>query len=205
MPGTASSSLQAKSGVPNKNSFLSSRLQSRPDPAMHTLRTERLVLEPLLESHAAEMFRVLIDPLIYTFLHERPPFTEDELRARYRFLEKRRSPDGTNELLTWVVRDTEGELYGLVSAEVFAKGTADLSVVLTPRVWRRGYAYEAMGAVMKELERNRRVSVFFGTVAPRNDAAIKLLQRLGFRMESVRPEEVRLNNGNLIFVTGRGS
>lgn len=173
---------------------------------MRILRTDRLVLEPLQEAHASEMFRVLVDPIIHTFLQERPPFTEDELRARNRLLEKRKSPDGANDLFSWVVRDIGGEMFGFVTATVFARGTAELAVVLSPRVWRKGYAREALGTVMKDLQKRHRVNAFFATAAPRNDPAIKLFQRLGFRLGDRADFDVRpVGEGELLFTAGRGA
>ena len=137
---------------------------------MRNLRTERLVLEPLVETHAAEMFRVLVDPIIYTFLHERPPFTEEELRARYRFLEKRRSPDGCNDWFSWVIRDEQGDGLGFVQAVVYPRRTADLFVVMAPRAWGQGFAREALGGVIRELGTNGGVSSFLrdGVAAQRS-------------------------------------
>lgn len=171
---------------------------------MRTIRTDRLVLEPLQEAHASEMFRVLVDPIIYTFLHERPPFTEDELRARHRFLEKRRSPDGTNDWFSWVVRDTGGEMFGYVLAMIHARGTADLNVVLAPRRWRQGFAREAIGAVMRELAHTQKTATFFATVSPRNDPAIKLFQAMGYKLANRGDFDMpAVDDGDLIFVLER--
>jgi ribosomal-protein-alanine N-acetyltransferase len=148
---------------------------------MRKLSTERLVLEPLQETHAPEMFRVLVDPIIYTFLHERPPFTEEELRARFRFLEKRLSPDGRAEWLSWVIRDHAGDGLGFLHLENYPEGVAGISVVLAPRAWRNGYAREAVAAVIREFAQHHRVGGFFATISPRNEAALRLFGKLGFR------------------------
>ncbi len=168
---------------------------------MKILRTERLVLEPLQEAHASEMFRIIGDPLIYTFLHERPPFTEEELRARYRFLERRRSPDGAHEWLSWVIRGPGGEVHGHVNAIVHGRGSGDLSVILSPRLWRQGFGREALKAVIAELRENHRATSFFATISPRNDLAIGLFQHLGCKLVSRADFDLRaVDNGDLIFV-----
>jgi [ribosomal protein S5]-alanine N-acetyltransferase len=148
---------------------------------MRKLSTERLVLEPLQESHAPELFRVLVDPIIYTFLHERPPFTEEELRARFRFLEKRLAPDGRSEWLSWAIRDHAGDGLGFLHAENYPEGVAGISVVLAPRAWRNGFAREAVAAVIRELAQQRGVAGFFATISPRNEPALRLFEKLGFR------------------------
>jgi RimJ/RimL family protein N-acetyltransferase len=170
---------------------------------MKILRTDRLVLEPLQEAHAPELFRALVDPIVYTYLHERPPFTEDELRARYRFLEKRKSPDGGRDWFCWAIRGPGGEMHGHVSAIVHSRGAVDLGVVLTPRVWRQGIAHESLLAVMRELQLNHGASAFFMTIPPRNDLAIALAQRLGLRLVSRADFDLRaVDDGELIFVSG---
>ncbi|APV50914.1 hypothetical protein BWI17_15180 [Betaproteobacteria bacterium GR16-43] len=170
---------------------------------MKILRTDRLVLEPLQEAHAPELFRALVDPIVYTYLHERPPFTEEELRARFRFLEKRRSPNGVHDWFCWAIRGPGGEMHGHLSAIVHARGAVDLGVVLTPRVWRQGMAHESLLAVMRELQSSHRANAFFMTMSPRNDLGIALAQRLGLRLVSRADFDLRaVDNGDLIFVSG---
>ena len=168
---------------------------------MRTLTTERLSLEPLCESHAAEMFRILGDPVIYTFLKERPPFTEDEVRARYRYLEGRRSPDGTQEWLNWIVRDVDGEALGYVQATVYDQGIADVAYVLTPMAWGRGYAKEATHAMIRELGDGYGVKQCYASVAPRNGPSIGVILALGFQPVSAEECQHRatIDTGDLVF------
>lgn len=170
---------------------------------MKELTTERLTLEPLVEAHAPELFRVLVDPIIYTFLRERPPFTEEELRARYRFLEGRRSPDGLSEWLSWALRERDGGLCGTVRADCRSGGAAGLSAVLAPRVWGRGYAREALACVIADLAQRQGVSRFFATLSPRNEPGHRLVANLGFT--PCEPDEAPpfvLDAGDLIYVRG---
>jgi hypothetical protein len=86
---------------------------------MRTLATDRLHLEPQLAAHADEMFVVLSDPAIYEFENQPPP-PAGWLRARYARLESRRSADGRDQWLNWVLRLHTGELIGYVQASIFA-------------------------------------------------------------------------------------
>ena len=74
---------------------------------MRTLETAALTLEPLTVRHADEMFAVLGDPAIYEYENE-PPASLDALRRRYAALESRRSPDGSEGWLNWVIRLPSG-------------------------------------------------------------------------------------------------
>ncbi|HKO67308.1 MAG TPA: hypothetical protein VJU53_05840, partial [Burkholderiaceae bacterium] len=71
---------------------------------MQTLVTPALTLEPLLASHAEEMFEVLSDEAIYQYLDYEAPVSADHLRTVYQRLEARRSPDGQQVWLNWVIR-----------------------------------------------------------------------------------------------------
>jgi hypothetical protein len=79
------------------------------------------VLEPQTVAHAEEMFEVLSDPAIYEFENE-PPESLEWLRERYRKLETRRSADGTQHWLNWVIRLPTSELAGYVQATVHPDG-----------------------------------------------------------------------------------
>ena len=60
---------------------------------MKTSCTLRCILEPQVEAHAEEMFKVLSDPAIYEFENIPPPSVE-RLAVGYRLRESRTSPDG---------------------------------------------------------------------------------------------------------------
>ena len=70
---------------------------------MHVIETGSLTLEPQTAAHAEEMFAVLSDPAIYEHENEPPPSLE-WLRARFAQLESRRSANGQEQWLNWVIR-----------------------------------------------------------------------------------------------------
>ena len=70
---------------------------------MQTLHTERPRLEPLRRAHAPAMFPLLQDPTIYTHLDHGPPPSLEHLEGVYTRLEARRSPDGREQWLNWIV------------------------------------------------------------------------------------------------------
>jgi len=90
-------------------------------------------------AHAVEMFAVLSDPAIYEFEGEPPPSLE-RLVAGYRRSESRRSPDGREQLLNWVVRLPSGELAGYVQAAIAAGGHCYVGLEFASRFWRKGIA-----------------------------------------------------------------
>jgi len=84
---------------------------------MRIIATPTLTLEPQTVAHAEEMFAVLSDPAIYEYENEAPPSLE-WLRTRFVKLESRRSADGQQQWLNWVIRLPTSELIGFVQATV---------------------------------------------------------------------------------------
>jgi RimJ/RimL family protein N-acetyltransferase len=146
---------------------------------MRTIRTERLVLEPQTASHAEEMLAVLSDPAIYEY-ENAPPRSLEWLRERFAKLETRRSADGTEHWLNWVIRIPSSELIGYVQATVHPDGRAAIAYELASRFWGRGLASAAVQAIVPALREDygaRRLSAVFKR---RNHRSQRLLERLGF-------------------------
>lgn len=97
---------------------------------MQTIVTTELTLEPLRTSHAEEMFEVLGDEAIYRYLDYSPPSSVEHLRGVYAKLEARRSPDGSEAWLNWVIRPQGESLVGYVQATVAAGRSAHVAYVL---------------------------------------------------------------------------
>ena len=140
------------------------------------IRTARLVLEPLSVAHAPAMFALLSDPTIYTYLDYGPPSSLEHVERGYAQLETRRSPDGLEEWLNWIVT-RDGVPIGFVQATIYPDRSANVAYILGSAYWGCGYAHEAVEAMLAELEGCRP----FATVDERNARSIRLLERLGFR------------------------
>lgn len=147
---------------------------------MRELRAGRLLLEPQVAAHAAEMFAVLADPAIYEF-EGAPPKSRSWLARRFAGLEARRSPDGKERWLNWVVRLPNGELAGYVQATIGASGIAHIAYVLASRYWRRGIGKASVGAMIEELAAAYGVTAYAATLKSGNHRSRALLRSLGFR------------------------
>ncbi len=171
---------------------------------MHALHTPRLVLEPLRREHAAAMFPLLQDPSIYTHLDHGPPPTLAHLEGVYTRLEARRSPDGREQWLNWILFPRESAEQGkehataahqaaepaaplgVVQATVLAGGRAWVAYELPAAHRGRGHAREAVQAMMAELAASFGVQQFMATVEADNERSIHLLRKLGFREASAQ-------------------
>lgn len=146
---------------------------------MHAIAGEGVTLEPQLASHAAELYAVISDPALYTFIDDKAPASETALRERLARLESRRSPDGTEHWLNWIVRNGAGEVVGYVQATVTPDHAAEIAYVLGRAHWRKGYAFAACAAMIGELRRTYGVTRLTATLDPDNTASLALLRKLG--------------------------
>lgn len=146
---------------------------------MRNVGATRLILEPQMASHATEMFAVLSDPAIYTYENS-PPSSREWLRTRFEKLESRRSPDGSQLWLNWVVRLRSGQLIGYVQATVLQNGKAAIAYEFSSAYWGLGLAQEAAGALIRELVEHYEVSYLTAVARSANVRSMRLLERLGF-------------------------
>ncbi|HYR35310.1 MAG TPA: GNAT family N-acetyltransferase [Burkholderiales bacterium] len=162
---------------------------------MQAIKTGRLSLEPQVAAHAEEMFAILSDPAIYE--HENaPPCSLEWLRERYTRLESRRSADGEQQWLNWVIRLPGGELIGYVQATVFPGGRAAIAYELASRYWGRGLAREACQAMLAALAAEYGVRSAHAVFKRTNTRSSRLLDRLGFTPApgdgEAEPDELRM-------------
>ncbi len=138
-----------------------------------------MVLEPQTVAHAEAMFAVLSDPAIYEYENE-PPASLAWLTARFAKLESRRSADGREHWLNWVVRLPSSALAGYVQATIDPKGHAAIAYVFSSEHWGRGIARQAVAAMIAELARHHHVRHFVAVLKRDNLRSSRLLDRLGF-------------------------
>ena len=156
---------------------------------MQTLTAGALVLEPLTALHAEAMFNALADPEIYRYLDYPAPPSLEYLRTRYTKLETRRSADGSEAWLNWVVRVPGEAPLGHLQATVLPSGDAWVAYVLNSKHWGRSVAHTAMQTMIGHLAEAYGVRCYMATVEIDNLRSIRLLVRLGFRIATA--DEVR--------------
>jgi RimJ/RimL family protein N-acetyltransferase len=151
---------------------------------MRTLQAGGLTLEPQTAAHAPEMFVLLSDPVLCEYLDSGPPSDVAWLTERFSRLETRRSGDGLEHWLNWVLRVPGQGLVGFVQATVHADGSAHVAYELGRAFWGRGWATQATSAMVQELADHYAVQSAFATVDKRNVRSIRVLERLGFTVAS---------------------
>lgn len=142
------------------------------------LSTPRLDLLPIDRSHASAMFSILDDPALHEFTGGNPPEDVDALSRLYEWWEQRRSPDGSELWLNWVLWDRElDELVGHLQAGV---GPAFAAVAwVVGRRWQgRGYASEAATELVTWLL-SVGVKDIRASIHPDHVASIRVAERAG--------------------------
>lgn len=154
---------------------------------MRLLATDLCTLEPQVEAHAHEMYAVLSDPAIYEFERE-PPLSPESLAERFRRLESRRSVNGREIWLNWVVRVPSGQLTGYVQATIPSEGLAFIAYEFASQFWRQGLATAALRAMLTELVTRYNVTLAVAVLKRANYRSLGLLRKLSFEEAKDRGE-----------------
>jgi [ribosomal protein S5]-alanine N-acetyltransferase len=157
-------------------------------------------LEARTTAHAEELYSVLVDPNLYAFLDELPPQSVDALRQKLARSESRKSPDGLEHWLNWVVRDAPGQMIGYVQTTIYENGEANLAYVIGSAHWGRGLAYRAVEQMIRIVAAEFGVKKFFIVSERANARSLHLAERLGFKtlasdtvaQKNLTPSEVLL-------------
>jgi [ribosomal protein S5]-alanine N-acetyltransferase len=152
-------------------------------------RTERLVLRPAAAADAEAMWPVLGDPALYQWIARKPPASRAEVEDRMTRISQRTAEGRADQWLNWTVWLLEsGDAVGIVETTVPPTHVASLGYLFGSAFWGRGYASEAVSAVIALLEAAGMVA-FEATIDTRNFASRALASRLGFTLLETRRSE----------------
>ena len=144
---------------------------------MEEIHGRRVVLVELRSSDAEELEALLDDPFI------RGALAVDDiegLRRRFAAWESRRSPDGGQTWLNWVVRSRD-DRRALGWAQATVQGaTASVAYALLGAERGHGYASDAVRAVTGRLRATPGVSEVTATIAEENPASERVARAAGF-------------------------
>ena len=142
--------------------------------------SRRLVAELVEERHAECVHPIVQDPALYTFIPDEPPSLL-QLQERYRFWQRRVSPDGTEYWLNYVLfLSASNECVGTLQAGVnLTTREASVAYMITTSCQKRGLGAEALGALINHLQTHYDVRVIKAWIDTRNRASIRLVERLG--------------------------
>jgi len=138
---------------------------------MTVLKTERLVLRPARPDDVEAFHAIMSDPRAMRYWSTPPHATLDETREWVASMAERSAG---------ACQDFVIELDGRAVGKAGCFKLPEIGYILHPDVWGRGYAREAMAAVITHIFATRDVEKLVADVDPRNEASIGLMTRLGF-------------------------
>lgn len=146
--------------------------------------TGRLVLRELVPGDATEFLRLRSDPGVLTFLPFGPMPSREEALA---FIGRMDAARTGNQSITWAIAlHDRPELIGTIVLWNFSteKQRAEVGYMLLPEYHGKGYAREALDAVLDYGFADLGLHAVEAVVDPRNRASVTLLERAGFRREA---------------------
>ncbi|NEA40210.1 GNAT family N-acetyltransferase [Streptomyces sp. SID11385] len=151
------------------------------------LRTSRLLVRRFRPEDASALAAYRTLPEVARYQGWSAPVTEDEARRLVREFTAA-DPDAPGWFQYAVEERESGVLVGDVGVRLDANGMqADLGFTLAPAAQGRGYATEAVRAVLGDLFERRGLRRVSAVCDARNHASARLLERVGFRREGMRP------------------
>ena len=157
------------------------------------LETERLILRQVSPDDSSGLFRCYSDPEVMKFMGS-PLDCEDAITG---ILDDYADGFTGGYSLIWSIalKDT-GDFAGTAGFEQFSflDGKADIGFTLLKEYQGTGFMSEALKSILnfgfQELNLNRIQT----TVVPENASSVKLLEKLGFKMEGQMESSVFFNN-----------
>lgn len=138
------------------------------------IETERLLLRPLSESDAADVFEWVSDPVVTRYMPY-PTYTDAENVKKWI-----RSIDPEHNEFGFVLKET-GKVIGAGSVcPAGENGEYELGYNLNRAYWNNGYATEAAKAMIEWAHREKGVKRFFARHAVANTASGRVIEKCGF-------------------------
>jgi RimJ/RimL family protein N-acetyltransferase len=152
------------------------------------LATPRLDLRPLGPADAPALYAVFSDPRVMRYWCSGPWTAVAEAEAR---IARQQEALAAGEFLALgIVRRDDGLLLGTCTLFHLSAQCrrAELGYGLRPDAWGHGYAAEAVGELLRFGFTDLALHRVEADVDPRNEASVRLLERLGFTREGLLRE-----------------
>lgn len=142
------------------------------------LISQRLLLRPFEHEDAAALAILLNDPGVAMGICSAPlPFTQLHASARILMI---RAREMAGKDYVWAVEDMDGNLIGNLGLSETVSGTMRLGYAYGTDQWGKGYATEALLAVMDWVSRHLTVGEIRAEVFLDNPASARVLAKAGF-------------------------
>lgn len=150
--------------------------------------SQRLVLEPLLGSHAELLFEGLTEPQLYRWISTPIPQSVEVLRRHWIAVGQRGVGPGGERALQWAARRaSDGRYVGKLDADVVGTVATNVGYIILLPFWNQGYATEAVWALAAYLE-GQGISEQRALVTLGNQASARVMRKAGFEQTRIIPD-----------------
>ena len=149
------------------------------------LETERLILRQVMEKDVEQLFEILSDAEVAKFDYFYPVTSKDEV---FKFIERYEQELEENEEITWGIISREtNKLIGTCCIGDFDEGArrAEIGYDIAQVEWGKGYATEALRAVIDFGFKVMNLNRIEATITPGNNASVRVLRKLNFVQEGI--------------------
>ncbi len=152
------------------------------------LKTERLVLRPLVARDAPALFGIFSNPQVMRYWSS-AAWDLEAVAADYIAKDARALRKGEH-LRLGIETGTSAELIGMCTLYAFMRQCrrAEIGYALSRAYWGRGYMHEALSRLLDYGFENLELHRVETDVDPRNMASVRSLERLGFLKEGYMRE-----------------
>jgi len=156
------------------------------------LETERLILDTWQPSDWTVFRPIATDPEVMRYITGGAPWSDDQIRS---FVERQVKLYAERGFCRWklVVKEA-GEMIGFCGVGFWRNETdPEIGWWLARRHWGRGLATEAARAALRDALERAGLERIISVAMPQNVASIRIMEKLGFRLEcEFENEGVRL-------------
>ena len=161
------------------------------------LETEDLVLRKPRKKDSSDIFQYASDPEVARYVLWEPHRSVSETRCFVREL-RRRCREGYPSSWVITLRET-GRVIGTIGFVWYSTDnrSAELGYSLSRNYWNRGYATQALGAVVREVFRSLPVNRLEAQYDIRNPASGRVMEKCGLRQEGILRDRI-VNKGEYV-------
>ena len=157
---------------------------------MKDIETERLILRKIAKEDASDMYEYSKDPKTSEFLTWSPHESVSYTKKYIRFLLKKYK---TGEYFDWAIEEKEsGKFIGTCGFPLFdpENSKAEIGYVLNPSFWGRGYATEAVTAIVDYAFSSLKLHRLEARCMKNNSSSENVLKKCAFSLEGVFKDEL---------------
>lgn len=152
------------------------------------LITDRMQLRKITDNDATDLLAILGDPQVAQYEYFYPLATREEALA---FIRRYQRELAEGMEITWGLADkVTGKIIGTCCLGNISQGSrrAEIGYNVARAHWKKGYATEAIRAVVDFGFTKLNLNRIEATITPGNDASVKVLKKLGFLQEGLLRE-----------------